>query len=226
MVIDRRKFIGWAAAGAGTALTGCGGGGYVPPTRLVWLLNLNPEFPAMDVSFGATPVSAGLPFTGLTARFEVEYGLYTVSLRRSDGFTVNFDNVRIDDQSPSVFVFYRHFNSSRLGPSPAGIENYFDSTVALDVELFNGISSLPQVEVLPFEGNAPQDSSSLDCILHLYARGSSTRIYDSGLQERTDSILIFPRFPATHARSGEVAVIGLNYGFGSATAVEWLNLLG
>jgi hypothetical protein len=94
--------------------------------------------------------------------------------------------------------------------------------VALDVELFDGINNV-QVETLAFEGSAAQNSNSVDCALRLYADGFPALVYDSGLQERTDSILIFPRFPAP---SGEVAVIGLNYGFGSATAVEWLNLLG
>jgi hypothetical protein len=51
-------------------------------------------------------------------------------------------------------------------------------------------------------------------------------VYDSGLQQRTDSILVFPRFPAASPRSGEVAVVGLNQGFGSAAAVIWPNILG
>ena len=75
MSIDRRKIIGLVAASAATALAGCGGGGdYAPPTRFVWLLNLNPEFPSLDVSFGATLVTPALAFPALTPRFEVEYG--------------------------------------------------------------------------------------------------------------------------------------------------------
>ena len=78
MSIGRRKIIGLFAAGAATALAGCGGGYAPAPTRFVWLLNLNPEFPSVDVSFGATTVTLGLPFPALTARLEVEYGSYTV----------------------------------------------------------------------------------------------------------------------------------------------------
>lgn len=67
-------------------------------------------------TFGATTVTSALPFPGLTPRIEVEYGSYTVGLReRSNGFTQNFDAVAIDDQSPAIFVFYRHFASTRLG---------------------------------------------------------------------------------------------------------------
>jgi hypothetical protein len=51
-------------------------------------------------------------------------------------------------------------------------------------------------------------------------------IYDSGLQQRTDSILVFPRYPAASPLSGQVAVIGLNYGPNGAGAVTWPNLLG
>lgn len=52
------------------------------------------------------------------------------------------------------------------------------------------------------------------------------KIYDSGLQQRTDAILIVPRFPASSPRAGEVAVIGLNFGANTASAVVWANLLG
>ena len=227
MSIDRRKFIGWVAAGAATGIAGCGGGGgHYVPTRSVWLLNLNPEYPALDASFGGITVSSGLPFQALTQRFEVEYGRYTVALYNwSTQLTEFFDNVVIDSQSPSLFVFYRHFNSTWLGSSPAGIANYFDSNVGLDVDLF-GPPGLVQQERLAFEGEAPQRLSSSQCTLQLYAANSQVLVYDSGLQLRTDSILVFPRFPAFHPRSGEVAVVGLNYDGVGAAAVSWPNLLG
>ncbi len=186
----------------------------------------NPEFPGADVSIGATTVSSALPFPALAPRIEADYGNYTVALReRSNGFTQNFDNVAIDGASPSMFVFYRHFASTRLGSSPPGIVNYFDSNIALDVDLFDGANNV-QIETLAFEGSAPQNSASVNCQLRLYAANSPTLVYDSGLQQRTDSILVFPRFPAASSRSGELAVVGLNYGVATAAMVSWPNVLG
>lgn len=226
MSIDRRKILGLFAASAATALAGCGGGDDGPLTRFEWLLNLNPEFPSAELTFGATTVASSLPFPGLTSRFEVEFGSYTVGLREiSTGETQNFDGVVIDDLSPSLFVFYRHFNSTRLGSTPPGIINYFDSTVALDVDLFDDAGNV-QLETLTFEGGAPQNSRSQNCRLRLYAAGSTVLIYDSGLQQRTDSILIFPRYPAASPSAGEVAVVGLNYDVGFAAAFSWPNTLG
>ena len=227
MSVNRRKIIGLFAASGATILAGCGGGSNdAPLTRFVWLLNLNPEFSSVDVSFGSTTVTSALPFPGLTPPFEVEYASYTVGLReRSNGMTQSFDGVAIDANSPSLFVFYRHFNSTRLGSSPPGIINYVDSPVSLDVDLFDDLGNV-QLERLTFEGSAPQNSSSGNCTLRLYAAGSPVLIYDSGLQQRTDSILIFPRYPAASPLSGPVAVVGLNYDFGSAAAVTWPNILG
>ncbi len=227
MPIDRRRLIGLFAASTATALAGCGGGGdYGASTRFVWLLNLNPEFPAADVSVGGTVIAPGLPFPGLTDAAEVEYGSYTVGLReRSNGNTQNFDRVRIDDFSPSLFVFYRRFGSTGLDASPPGIINYFDSNVALDVDLLDDAGGA-QLERLAFEGSARQNSGSLNCRLRLYAAGSPVLVYDSGLRQRTDSILVFPRYPAASPGSGQVAVVGLNYGPRNASAVAWPNLLG
>ena len=228
MSIDRRKILGLIAAGTASALAGCGGGGGDGRrSRHVWLLNLNPEFPAADVIFGDTRVASDLPFPGLTSRFEVEYGDYTVTLQeRSTDETHDFVDVAIDGFSPSLFVFYRHFGSTRLGSSPPGIINYFDSDVALDVDLFDDTDGPVQRERLAFEASTSQSSNSVDCTLQLYAAGSSVLVYDSGLQERPDSILIFPRFRATSPRSGEVAVVALNYGNRFAEAVIWPNTLG
>ena len=226
MSIARRKIIGLFAASAATALAGCGGGDDTPPTRFVWLLNLNPEFPSADVSVGGSTIASALPFPGLTSAAEVEFGSYTIALReRSTGVTQSFDGVLIDDFSPSMFVFYRHFGSTRLGASPPGIINYVDSTVPLDVDLYDDVGNV-QLERLEFEGSANQTSASRNCTLRLYAAGSTDLIYDSGLQQRTDSILVFPRYPAASPLSGQVAVIGLNYGSNGAGAVIWPNLLG
>lgn len=238
MTIARRKIIGLFAAGAATTLAGCGGGGdgyvdvpYVPPTRSMSLLNLNPEFSSSDVTFGAATVASGLTFPGITNPFVAEYGTYTLSIRnRSPAITQNFDGLPVDGSSPSLFVFYRRFASTRLGSSPLvpGITNYFDSTVGLDVDLFDETGGVQLIDALGFEGNATQASGSRNCRLQLYAAGSSVLIYDSGpqLQARPDSIIIFPRFPAASSRSGEVAVIGLNYNVNGASAVSWPNYLG
>lgn len=238
MTIARRKIIGLFAAGAATTLAGCGGGGdvyvevpYVPPTRSMSLLNLNPEFALSDVTFGAATVASALAFPGITTPFVAEYGTYTLGIRnRSPAVTQNFDGLPVDGSSPSLFVFYRRFASTRLGSSPLvnGITNYFDSTVGLDVDLFDETGGVQLIDSLGFEGNATQSLGGRNYRLQLYAAGSSVLIYDSGpqLQARTDSIIIFPRFPAASSRSGEVAVIGLNYNANGASAVIWNNYLG
>ncbi|MDP3821632.1 MAG: hypothetical protein Q8R33_09165 [Burkholderiales bacterium] len=233
MSIDRRKIIGLFAATAATTLAGCGGGGGDdgPYLQRVWVMNVNPEFPSADVSVGSTLVAAGLPFPGLTSPLDFESGFYAVRVRRpASSVFFDFDPVRIDAASslPSLFVFYRHFASARLVPAPRGIENYFDSTVNLDYDLFDGDgtgNSFVQTQLLPFEGGGRQTSNSSTCRLRLYAENSPTLIYDSGVQPRPDSILIHPRFPAASARSGEVAVTAVNYGFVNAGAVVWPNLL-
>ena len=235
MSIDRRKIIGLFAATAATTLAGCGGGGgggdEGRSLQRVWVLNLNPEFPSADVSVGSTLIGSGLPFPGLTSPVDFDGGYYTVRVQRSGGGAFfDFDNVAIDAGSPlpGLFVFYRRFASARLVPAPRGIENYFDSNVNLDFDLFDGDgsgNSFVQSQILPFEGGARQTSGSSTCRLRLYAEGSSTLVYDSGVQYRTDSILIHPRFSAASARSGEVRVTALNYGVANASAVDWPNLL-
>lgn len=233
MSIDRRKIIGLFAATTATTLAGCGGGGGDdgPGLQRVRVLNVNPEFPSADVTVGSTLIAASLPFPGLTSPVDFESGYYTIRVRRpGSGAFFDFDNVAIDAGSslPGLFVFYRRFASARLVPAPRGIENYFDSGVNLDFDLFDGDgsgNSFVQSEILPFEGGARQTSGSSTCRLRLYAEGSSTLVYDSGVQNRTDSILIHPRFPAASARSGEVRVTALNYGFLNASAVDWPNLL-
>ena len=84
----------------------------------------------------------------------------------------NFDSIRVDGDSASMFVFYRHLNSARLEASPPGIANYFDSTGPLDVDLFDDAGTV-QLETLTFQGTAPQKSGGVNCTLRLYAAGSS-----------------------------------------------------
>ena len=222
MSIDRRKIIGLFAATAVTALAGCGGGDHHDtPTRLVWVLNLNPDFPSVDVAFDSTVVVGGLPFPALTPPIELVFGTYSIGLRNVlTGRTLFFDGFAVDDFSPSIAVFYRHGTSARLAPSPLGIVNYFDSSESLIADLDDGTGSV-QTTVLAFEGSAPQASQSLNCRLFLSRASDQVLVYDSGLRERTDAILIFPADPVT----GLVAVVGLNYSFDGATVVGWPNLL-
>ena len=229
MTIDRRQLmIGLFASGAAATLAACGGGGsYAPPTRLVWVLNLDPEFAFVDVSFGATGatvaqvVSPGLPFQAITPPIEVAFGTYSIGLRdRSSGRTVFFDNFNVDNNSPPVLVFYRNGTSTRLAPAPTGIVNYFDSTETLVAELSDGAGTV-QSSPLPFETSALQISQSANCQLRLRRASDGVLVYDSGLQQRSGTILIYPADPVT----GLVGVIGLNYTFNSASAVVWPNTL-
>ena len=222
MTIARRSILGLFAVGAATALTGCGGGGSDSiPTRFMWVLNLNSEFPSADVAFGPDPVSSALPFQALTPRIEVEFGVYSVGLRdRASGRTLYFDGFVVDDYSPSIEVFYRHGTSARLGASPAGIVNYFESPEALVVELDDGAGSV-QTTVLSFEDSAPQASLSANCRLTVRRANDGVLVYDSGLRQRTGAILLFPSDPLI----GFVGALGLNYSGSSAGAVSWPNIL-
>lgn len=229
MTIARRQLmIGLFATGAGAALTACGGGGsYTPPTRLVWVLNLNPEFAFVDVSFGALGattaqvVSPGLPFQAMTQPIEIAFGTYSIGMRdTSSGRTVFFDNFNVDNNSPSVLVFYRNGSSTLLAPAPTGIVNYFDSNVALDAELDDTTGAV-QLSTLAFNASAPQVSQSPYCQLRLRRATDGVLVYDSAVQPRAGTILIYPAEPV----SGLVAVVGLNYTFNSASAVVWPNTL-
>ncbi|HEY8707124.1 MAG TPA: hypothetical protein VIM34_03915 [Burkholderiaceae bacterium] len=233
MTIARRQLmIGLFATGAGAALAACGGGGsYVPPTRLVWVLNLNPEFAFVDVSFGAPGatvaqvVSPGLPFQAMTQPIEIAFGSYSIGMRDasnpSSGRTVFFDNFNVDNNSPSVLVFYRNGTSTLLAPAPMGIVNYFDSNVALDVELDDTAGTVQFTPSLAFNASAPQASQSPYCRLRLRRATDGVPVYDSAVQPRAGTILIYPADPV----SGLVAVVGLDYTFSSASAVVWPNTL-
>ena len=222
MSIDRRKLLCLFAASAATALAGCGGGGnYVVPTRSVWVLNLNAEFPSVDVAFGPTVVTAGLPFQALTPAIELDFGTYTLGLRNpASGRTLYFDGIVVDDFSPSLEVFYRKGNSARLGASPVGIVNYFDSSESLDVELYADPGGV-QTARLAFEASIGQASQSVNCRLLLRRASDGVLVYDSGTRFRTDAILVFPADPLT----GLVGVVGLNYGVNNLSVVSWSNLL-
>ena len=230
MAIARRQLmIGLFATGAGATLAACGGGGgYTAPTRLVWVLNLNPEFAFVDVSFGATGatvaqvVSPGLPFQAITPPIEVAFGTYSIGLRDpSSGRTVFFDNFNVDNNSPPVLVFYRNGTSTLLAPAPTGIVNYFDSNVALDAELDDTAGTVQFTPSLAFNASAPQASQSPYCRLRLRRATDGVLVYDSAVQPRAGTILIYPADPV----SGLVAVIGLNYTFNNASAVVWPNTL-
>ena len=232
MAIARRQLmIGLFATGAGATLAACGGGGgYTAPTRLVWVLNLNPEFAFVDVSFGANGataapvVSPGLPFQAITQPIEIAFGTYSIGMRDasnpSSGRTVFFDNFNVDNNSPSVLVFYRRYTSTRLAPAPTGIVNYFDSNVALDAELDDTAGTV-QLSPLAFEAWAQQASQSPYCQLRLRRATDGVLVYDSAVQPRAGTILIYPADPL----SGLVAVVGLDYTFNSASAVVWPNTL-
>ena len=221
--IARRQILGWFAAASAAALAGCGGGGSDPPvpTRFIWVLNLNPQFTAADVSLGATVLVSGLPFQALTPRIEAEFGIYDLGLRdRSSGRTFVFSGFAVDAGSPSIEVFYRSGASARLGASPLGIVNYFDSNESLIAELNDGFGSI-LTAVLPFESSVAQQSRSANCRLRLRRASDGVLVYDSGLRARTDAILILP----ADALTGLVTVVGLNYSFNDANAVSWFNIL-
>ena len=225
MSIDRRKILALFAATSATALAGCGGGGdgggQGAPTRFLWVLNLNPEFTSTDFSLSGNVLVSGLRFAELTPRIEAEYGSYSLGLRdRNTGRSFVFDRFQVDDFSPSVNVFYRFFDSARVGALVPGIANYFDSTESLVAELNDGAGNV-QTNTLAFESSAAQASRSANCRLRLRRASDGVLVYDSGLQVRTSSIVIFPADPA----SGLVAVVGVNFNSSAANAVSWPNIL-
>jgi len=223
MTIARRKILGLLAAGATTALAACGGGGDYPtvPTRFLWVLNLHPEFTSTDVALGPDLLVSGLPFPGLTPRIEAEFGVYVLGLRdRPTGRTLNFSDFTIDALSPTINVFYRYGSSGRLGASPLGIVNYFESSESLIADLDDGNGNV-QTSVLAFERAAAQVSGSANCRLRLSRASDGIVVYDSGLRQRTDAIVVFP----ADATVGLVGVVALNYTSADASVASWANVL-
>ncbi len=226
MTIARRRFLGLFAAGATTVLAACGGGGSYydygdVPTRFVWVLNLDPEFTSVDVSLGRDRVVTGLLFPDLTPRIEAEFGNYVLGLLdRPSGRTFNFSDFIVDDYTPSISVLYRYGSLARLGASPLGIVNYFESSESLLVDLDDGNGNV-QSSRLAFEQATEQVSRSPNCRLRLSRASDNVLVYDSGLRARTDAILVFPADPVT----GLVGVVALNYNGTDAAVVGWDNRL-
>ena len=225
MTIARRYFLGALAVGATGVLAACGGGGSAyydnVPTRYLWLLNLDPEFTSVDIALGPDPLISGLPFRGLTPRIEAEFGNYVLGLRdRPTGRTLNFSDFLVDDAAPSLSVLYRYGSSARLGASPLGIVNYFDSPESLIVDLDDGAGTV-QTTVLPFERATAQLSRSANCRLRLSRASDGVLVYDSGLRRRADAIVVFPADPSI----GLVGVAAIDYGGSEVSAVGWANLL-
>ena len=226
MTIARRKVLGlFAAAGATTVLAACGGGGSDgygnAPTRFVWVLNLDPEFTSVDVALGRDRVVSDLRFPDLTPRIEAEFGNYVLGLLdRPSGRALNFSDFIVDDNTPSLSVRYRYGNTARLGASPLGIVNYFESSVSLIVDLDDGNGNV-QTSVLPFERATAQLSRSPNCRLRLSRASDGGLVYDSGRRARTDAIVVFPADPQT----GLVGVVALNYNGTDAVILNWANQL-
>ena len=220
MSIARRHLLGLLAAGAATALAGCGGGGDDrPPTRFVSVLNLNVDFPTADVTFGPTLVSQGLPFQALSLPVEVAHGTYDLGLTEpTRGRRFDF-NLGVDATSPTLGVFYRSGASARLVLSPIGIANYFDSSETLIADLSDGAGNV-ETSSLAFEQVAVQVSRSANARLVLSRASDGVLVYDSALQRRTDALLIYRA-----TQGGLVGVIGVNYGPGGKSAVVWPNTL-
>lgn len=223
MSIDRRKILGLLAAGTAIALPGCGGGGSDDrvPTRFVWLLNVNPDFSSADVAFGPDVVVSGLPFPSLSPRIQAEFGTYVLGFRdRPSGRVQNFSGFVIDDLSPSVDVFYRYGTSARLGRTPSGIVNYFDSPESLIADLDDGNGNV-QTSLLAFERAAAQTSRSVNCRLQLSRASDGVLVFDSGLRQRPDAMVVFPADPSV----GLVGVFALTYGASDPIPVRWANTL-
>ena len=225
MTIDRRKIIGLFAVSTATALAGCGGGGDdgrddFPPTRRLWVVNLNQRYSAIDIDVDGRIVAVRVPFTSISAGTDFEYGSYSIGVRHSAGGPpLIFDGFGVDQNAPPVSVFYANGNSARLRQSPAGIVNYFDSSEALVADLSDGFGNV-QRSVLAFEDSVPQVASGGNCRLILRRASDNVAVYDSGTRVRTDAIMIFPL-----DASGLVGVVGVNGGVDTASAVLWPNLL-
>jgi hypothetical protein len=233
MTIARRQIIGLFATGAATALTGCGGGGSVevyneePPVQVLpayaWILNLNPDFTALDVDFDGTNVAAALPFQGLTRRVELAPRRYSLGLRnRGAVAAARFDYLAASNVA-SVEVVYRKGVNAVIDSTPSGLVNYFDSSEPLITELDDGTtSSLVQRNVLAFEGGVTQAANTVNCGLLVRRSSNNAVVYDSGVVRRPDAILLFQTISAV----SPVGALGLNYfDDNTATVTLWPNVM-
>lgn len=223
MVITRRNLIGVFAASGATALAGCGGGGdgYDDfSTRFLRVLNLNPEFAAIDIAVDEPVVVRNVPFETLSPPIELAFGTYRIGvLNRATGRAL-YSDVVVDDFAPSLKVFYRFGSSALLESPPLGIVNYFDSNVSLFADLSAEPNGPTESSELAFRVSAPQVSRSRECRLLLSRVNDNVLVYDSGTRLRTDSILIYP-----DGLTGLVGAIGVNYTYDTASAVVWRNIL-
>ena len=225
MSLSRRHFLTTLAAGSATALTGCGGGDDPPPTRTMWLLNLNPEATIADVIFGNTTVATGLGFPALTAPAIVEYGTYDFSVRNRGVIpsrTSTFPNNVVDGTSSPLRVFYRDATvfptTTVLGFAPVGVVNYFDAPFGLKVDLLDEASNQSVLWTLQFEDAVPQVLTGSTCQLQLRNATTNQLLYNSNPgQLRDTAILIFP----ADAASGNIAVAGLTYTSTTARLTLW-----
>lgn len=229
MTIARRNILGLIAASAATALPGCGGGGGGPSSRLVRVLNLNPEFPSAQVEIRNTVVAPLLSFREMTQPIEVAFGSYTLTVRdRASARSESFDNIPADENSASVEVFYRSFNSvglqGLLETSPPLVINLFDVNEHLIVDLDDGLG-IVQTKELAFQGSVAQASLSPQCRLRVYRSSNGALVYDSGtpFRPRPRAILLFPLFAGFPFDPifGRVSVMALNYSGAYASAEEW-----
>ena len=226
MTIARRNILGLIAASAATALAGCGGGG--PSSRSLRVLNLNPDFPTVQVEIRNAVVAPILPFEGLTGPIEVAFGEYTMAIRDRTGAVppVFFDHIAANENSAAIEVFYRDFNTvglqGLLDTSPPVVINYFDSTESLIVELDDGFGTVQRQEVA-FKSSVAQSSQSAQCRLRVFRFSDGTLVYDSGLRTRPRAILLFPLFAPFPFDPifGRVGVMALNYSGANASAEEW-----
>lgn len=238
MTIARRHILGMFAAGAATALAGCGGGDDGPPRRIVRVLNVNPDFALAQVEFSnavIAPVITRVDFPHLSDPLDVAFGTYTVTLRDLAPPTERplSDNIRVDADSPSVEVFYRTSNSSPLGgtntllleSTPPIILNYSDLDTSLTVKFDYGSGNVLTNSVLFGDSlKQPSDFPRTARYRLRVLQPNGTPEFDSGdqLHSNTRVIVLFPYDSANN----RVGVIGLNYGGADLPSIEeWRSVI-
>jgi hypothetical protein len=226
MTLDRRQIVGLfattAVSSAVATLAGCGGGGsasveiyddpYEPPYRptgYAWILNLHPEYTALDVDFNDTIVASNLPFRALSQRIELDPGTYTLGLQNQNSdFIASFGNYTVGDRRSRVNVIYRKGSVTQKSETPSGIVNYFESSEALVIELDEATTTgVVQTSVMPFETTAIQISPSPNCRLRVRRSSDGVLVYNSGVVKRARAIILFQTDPAF----GYVGAVGVDY---------------